>query len=197
MREILQTKIELPSFLRSYIAKLAADSCSFFKKPFSLRGALILGFLFGLASPYLLWFLDTARFFSWRYDYAKIPWMPLLIVAATAAFLQWRSERANFQWRLKFFAGAGLAVFLFSMSLLVSYWVCFMQHICMDGHMAHGPYPTMAYVCDGAWAAGLIVASISFARCRFPFASVFAIVAGFMISMRFVFGSFGGVYPYF
>jgi len=40
------------------------------------------------------------------------------------------------------------------------YTVCGFTHVCMAGHMQHGPYPTWGYVSDSVWLAGFVVAEV-------------------------------------
>ena len=43
------------------------------------------------------------------------------------------------------------AVGILTLAGTPSYWWCLFHHICMDGHMAHGPYPLHHWINDFWW----------------------------------------------
>ncbi|MFH1738133.1 MAG: hypothetical protein ABIH23_03935, partial [bacterium] len=81
----------------------------------------------------------------------------------------------------------------FSLGIAGSIW-CYDNHICMCGHMAHPPYPNWHYILDTSWALSLIGSSYWFLRLRSGFAIAVTALGAFLLSYRFLFGSFGGVY---
>ncbi len=73
-----------------------------------------------------------------------------------------------------------------------AYYFCAFAHICMAGHMQHGPYPAWHYAADLWWLAtmlcGAIAAIHSTLRRRFVF---FAAIV-FLVVSRWILGSGGG-----
>ncbi|MEP6663451.1 MAG: hypothetical protein ABJC04_07270 [Verrucomicrobiota bacterium] len=202
MKQILQTKIEVPLFIQSLgtsIRSLGQAVDKYFHRPFSLSAATILGFVLGVLSPFLLIFLDRVRFQSsgLHYDYNKFPWLSAAPAMVVMALLFWKTRFRNFQWNWRRVMGVILSFVLLSEAAALSYFGCLVNHVCMGGHLEHPPYSREPYAIDSAWAVGLIIATISLVRGRFPFSILAAFVTGFLISMRFIFGSFGRVYPLF
>ena len=70
---------------------------------------------------------------------------------------------------------------------------CFDAHVCMVGHMDHPPYTIREYAGDALWVASLILSLIFLARIRSHASLASALLTGFVLSYRFVFGSFGGI----
>ena len=183
----------MPGFIRSFNAKAESFLKAFFKPPFSISAGMILGFIFGLISPVLLPLLEKR---TWP-SVPETPWKFLLAVMIPVALIHWWSATARFQWSRLVLVGNVLATFLFCLSAAISYYGCYRDHVCMGGHLEHPPYPAITYFSDAGWAIGLIVSAVMLARSKSPFRIAAVTTAGFLISMRFVFGSFGGRYPFF
>ena len=71
---------------------------------------------------------------------------------------------------------------------------CYSQHICMAGHMDHPPYPSWHYAADIGWVLCLAGSAVWTCLELAPISLAFAAINSFLVSHRFLFGSFGGLY---
>lgn len=78
-----------------------------------------------------------------------------------------------------------IILFLFLSGIAGSIW-CYKNHICMDGHMAHPPYPTWYIYIDATWVIALLASSILSTYMKKPMAPVFAYFSTYIIIYRFV-----------
>ena len=82
---------------------------------------------------------------------------------------------------------------LFLVGTAGSVW-CYENHLCMCGHMRHGPYSIWEYFADAGWVGSLILGTFWLTQIRSPISIAVACFVGFLVSYRFMFGSFGGAY---
>jgi len=161
-------------------------SALFLRRQWSIDEAFCLALGVGLTTPFI--------------DFAILRWlprwpMPLAFVpflAAIVALLYWRSGGCHFcsGWRAALgTAGAGL---LWTVGEAGSGW-CYFHHVCMGGHMQHPPYPAWHYAMDAGWALAVLFAAIWMRQIRVSLCILFATLAAYLISYRFLFGCLGGM----
>jgi hypothetical protein len=111
------------------------------------------------------------------------------------SLLYWRVDRGQFRCdRVAILGAVGWAV-VWMLGVIGSGW-CYSRHICMDGHMAHPPYPWWQYGVDIGWVVCLGTASVGTRLLRASLCIAFSGIAAFLISYRFIFKSFGGMYDW-
>jgi hypothetical protein len=89
----------------------------------------------------------------------------------------------------------GLALLLYIVGLSGSTG-CYYHHLCMEGHMAHGPYPIGHYIFDSSWSLSLVLAVLIAAFQRSAYFIPLSVGASYLIIYRFAFGSFGGIWHF-
>jgi hypothetical protein len=73
-----------------------------------------------------------------------------------------------------------------------SYVLCFLWHICMAGHMQHGPYPLYHWISDFWWMACFASVLVFSLRMNAKHRVLFLVGSILLIFSRIPFGSFGG-----
>jgi hypothetical protein len=58
---------------------------------------------------------------------------------------------------------------------LPSFFYCRRHHLCMDGHLAHGPYPQWQWLSDYTWLVGFVGASVVALFSNMPLRILFAL----------------------
>jgi hypothetical protein len=143
----------------------------------------------GAASP----LLDGVLYRSFSFGIAHFIFP--LIGVVLLGLVYWRTESRRFRGDHRAVAGTMGASLIWLLGVVGSGW-CYTRHICMAGHMEHPPYPTWHYVIDAGWVLSLMVASLWICRLRVSLCIAFAGLSSFLISYRFLFGSFGGMYEW-
>ncbi len=148
----------------------------------------------GLISPLLMPLTDHKRFSEHYFE--SDPWMFFLSVGIIIGLLYWLTDRTQFRWNAAANAQLVLVLVLFAFCFTASDFCCSRVHICMAGHMQHPPYAISEYQCDATWAVGLLVGVALLARVQSPATVMAAVICGFHLSFIFIFGAFGGLYPW-
>jgi hypothetical protein len=117
------------------------------------------------------------------------------VAVVVLGFSCWRVESGQFRRDRAAKVGAMGAAVFWVLGVLGSGW-CFSRHVCIDGHLAHPPYPGWHQCVDVGWVLGLVVASLWTRRIRVSLGVAFAGVGAFLISYRFLLGSLGGLYEW-
>lgn len=125
--------------------------------------------------------------------WSAVPFVFFPFLAVLVALVYWRAERGKFRTDWRAMLGTSGAGFLWVTGVLGSGW-CFHHHICMGGHMAHPPYPSWHYALDGGWALGVLLAAVWMRFLRASLCILFVTLSVYLVSYRFLFGSFGGMY---
>jgi len=128
-----------------------------------------------------------------------VPWQsrwPALLTFSVVilAVIYATTDRGLFGKGSKCFLHSLGATFLIAVAAAASVW-CYLNHVCMAGHMKHPPYPVWHGLCDMAWTTTTIGAALWIVRVRSPLSIAIAYSAAFLLSYRFVFGSLGGIWP--
>jgi hypothetical protein len=122
-----------------------------------------------------------------------VPFAFASLMAFWLVLLYWKTDRTKFRTDLR----ARIATFLSGLAWILGIvglaW-CYSHHICMAGHMDHPPYPVWHYVADLGWILCLVGATIWTRLELVPICIAFAAINTFLVSYRFLFGSFGGIY---
>ncbi len=172
------------------------------KGGYSVRDAIMLATAFGLIGPLvknLAWFV-LILFLSLYDDVHDVVifCLPLcsflVIVIGFLVVLHRRTDASQLRRDDACLLHSSAATLLIFAAVAASVW-CYQSHICCGGHMAHPPYPTWHYFCDGGWSVALVGSVLWLALVRSPFSITVACLASFLLSFRFVFGSSGGIYP--
>jgi hypothetical protein len=162
---------------------------AFFRRPWTVGETFWVAASLGLVLPVL-----NAPFFRWL-PWRIVPFVFFPFVGILVAQAYRRVERGHFRtdWQAMLAAsGAGL---LWAAGAVGSGW-CFHHHICMGGHMAHPPYPSWHYAFDGGWALAVLLAAVWMRSVRVSLCILFATLSAYLVSYRFIFGSFGGMYAW-
>ncbi len=155
----------------------------FFRGRFTPLKSVSLAIAFGVFSPILMGFLMLFRMLH--------PWLFIIVAIIFVFFLYWRTGKGLFRKDIACLLQSTGAGCIFVVGFAGSVW-CYMHHVCMGGHMAHGPYPLWHYLADVAWASSVLLATFWLTRIRSPICICSAFFAAFVISYRFVFESGGG-----
>ncbi len=157
------------------------------RPPLPLWAMICLAVAFGAAAPLLkalvmmLVGLEPGKWVFWT-----------LFLGGNVLLLRW-TRRGDLRWGIE-----GAAVSVLPLTPLLLGWAgsawCFGRHICMAGHLHHPPYPAWHTWVDVTWAALLVLAAILAGLFRSPSTILIAAFVAFLLSFRFVFGSFGGIY---
>jgi hypothetical protein len=162
---------------------------AFLRRAWSVNETFFLAVVIGFISPVL-----NALLFRWL-PWQSVPFVFFPLLAVFVALLYWRVERGHFRtdWRAMLeTSGAGL---LWAAGAIGSGW-CYNNHVCIDGHMAHPPYPFWHYTLDVGWALAVLVAAFLMRLVRSSLCVLFATLAAYLVSYRFLFGSLGGMYEW-
>jgi heme/copper-type cytochrome/quinol oxidase subunit 4 len=155
--------------------------------PLSLRKNIRLAGLLGFLAPVLV--LVIRAIMPWK----ELPWPLILAALASLVPLYWFADLGQFRRDRSSVLQSFVAVAIFLVGLSGSVW-CFLNHVCMGGHMAHPPYQFRDYLIDGGWAVALVFSSAWLARIRSPLSLAVIFLAGFTLFFRFVLGSLGGLF---
>ncbi len=160
---------------------------AFFRRHWSVGEAFFLAVAVGLISP-----VFNKHFFGWL-PWRVVPFVFFPFLAGLVALLYWRVERDCFRSDLRAMLGTSGAGFLWVIGAIGSAW-CFHHHVCMGGHMQHPPYPSWDYALDVGWVLAVGLAAVWMRLIRTSLCILFATLAGYLVSYRFLFGSLGGMY---
>jgi hypothetical protein len=122
------------------------------------------------------------------------PFALFLLLAVFMWMLYRRTESGQFRKNSAAKIANAAGALLWAAGAAGSAW-CFWHHVCMAGHMQHPPYPSWHYAVDIGWVVSLIVAAIWTRVQRASLCIGFAFLSSFLVSYRFLFGSFGGAFP--
>ncbi len=115
------------------------------------------------------------------------------LFVTVAILLQRWTRRGDLRWGIE-----GAAVSVLPLSPLFLGWAgsawCYGTHICMAGHLQHPPYPGWHAWVDLTWAGLLVLAAVLAGLFRSPSVLLITAFSAFLISFRFLFGSFGGIF---
>jgi len=171
-------------------AYLPARCAGFFSHAWPIGRAFCVVAAVGAASP----LLDAFLYRAFSFEVAHYVFAATGVIVLGLMF--WRMERGQFRRDGAAAQGTMGAAVLWVLGLIGSGWCC-SHHICMGGHMAHPPYAWWHYGVDGGWVLGVVMASLWTRILRVSLCIAFAGIASFLISYRFLFGSFGGMYEWF
>ena len=122
-----------------------------------------------------------------------VPFAFASFLVLSLVLLYWKTDRAKFRTDLRARVATVLSGIAWIIGVVGLVW-CYSQHICMAGHMDHPPYPFWHYGADAGWVL-CFVGSAIWTRLEFaPISIAFAAINTFLVSYRFLFGSFGGLY---
>jgi hypothetical protein len=161
----------------------------FLHSPWSVGVTFFLAVGIGLISPVL-----NALLFRWLPGQA-VPFIFFPFLAFLVVLLYWRVERGCFRTDWRAMLGTSGAGLLWAGGAIGSGW-CYYHHVCMDGHMAHPPYPFWHYALDVGWALAVLIAAFWMRLVRASLCILFATLAAYLVSYRFLFGSLGGLYEW-
>lgn len=120
-------------------------------------------------------------------------WVFWALFVAVVVVLQLWTRREDLRQGLEGVVVTILPLSPFLLGGIGSVW-CFIRHVCMAGHMHHPPYPEWHIWVDWSWVGLLVLAALLAVLFRSPSTFLITAFAAFLISFRFVFGSFGGIY---
>lgn len=186
MHPWLRKEIKSPSWLTDIAALCGTKTRALFRLPLPMPTSLLLGSVIGGASPLLL--PTAARILP---NYGP-PWHSLAILGLIVLLQYFLCDRRQFQWGARSLIFSTIALVLIGVCVCASYYCCSYEHICLGGHMLHPPYSTSCYLNDATWVGGLVLAVATLVRARSPLALAAVVMSAFLISLRLVFGSFGG-----
>lgn len=122
-----------------------------------------------------------------------VPFVFFPFLAGMVSLLYWKVARRLFRVDKAAMLGTLAAGFLWVAGAIGSGW-CFYHHVCMCGHMEHSPYPAWHYAVDIGWALAVFGAAVWMCLLRVSFGICFTTLSAYLISYRFIFESFGGLY---
>ncbi len=141
----------------------------------------------GAVSPFF-----NAICFRWL-QLPVVPFVFFPFLAGIVSLLYWRIERGLFRMDQSAMLETVVAGILWVVGAIGSGW-CFYHHVCMCGHMEHPPYPSWHYALDAGWALAVLGAATWMCMLRLSFCICFTTLSTYLISYRFLFESFGGLY---
>ena len=162
---------------------------AFLRKRWSVSEVFCLATGLGLILPFF-----NAQFFRWL-PWPVVPFAFFPFFAVLVTLLYWRTERCQFRTDWRALLGTSVAGFLWVIGAIGSGW-CFHHHVCMAGHMQHPPYPSWHYALDVGWVLAVLLAAVWMRLVRASLCILFATLAAYLISYRFLFGSLGGMYEW-
>jgi hypothetical protein len=168
---------------------------SLFRGPWSMDKGLYISIGVGVLAPpfvnfFVVRFLPYSKF-GLPWSFAPYLFFAVLVVLGGLIYrqtdqVQFRNDRTAVWVTL-------LAGLMWTLGGLGSVW-CFYNHVCMCGHMQHPPYPAWHYCLDFAWALCLVGAAVWTRLLRSSACLPLVTLSSFVLSYRFLFGSFGGTY---
>jgi hypothetical protein len=124
----------------------------------------------------------------WRFG----PFVFSAVLAILLGLLYWQVDRPQFRTDRPAIWVTLLAGAIWTLGGIGSVW-CFFHHVCLCGNMQHPPYPVWHYGLDAGWALCLVLAALWARLVRAPLCLTFATLSSFLLSYRFLFGSFGAM----
>ena len=85
------------------------------------------------------------------------------------------------------------AVGLLTLAGTPSYWWCFLHHMCMDGHMAHGPYPLHHWINEFWWVVCFALVAVLSLRMNAEVRKLFWVGGLLLVFLRIVMQSGAGI----
>jgi hypothetical protein len=165
----------------------------FRRRPWSVSRALAASMVMGTLGAFFQVLLFRVGPFELTYILYVAP-AAFWVTAGSAIWILYRQmEKGQFRSNIRAIVGSLLALVLFVVGVYGAAW-CYSQHVCMDGHMAHSPYPAWHYLLDSGWVACLASSSIWLWRTRSVLAAGLTAFAAFLVCFRFLLGSAGGMY---
>jgi len=161
---------------------------AFYTPPYSFQKSVLIAAVFGAVSPFLMKLLHMAA------GVAPGGWVFLVVFLAAVAALHFVTRRGALAGGLEGFVTTIGPVALVLLGTAGSVWCC-LRHVCPDGHMACPPYPEWHTYLEGLWVLMLAGSALWASLARSPACLFLTAYAAFLLSFRFLFDSFGGVYP--
>ena len=124
-----------------------------------------------------------------------VPVVFFSLMAVVLVLLYWRTDRTRFLTNSRARLATLLSGVAWIFGVIGLAW-CYSHHICMEGHMDHPPYPLWHYGIDAGCILCLAGAAIWTRLTMAPICIAFAAINTFLVSYRFLFGSFGGIYEF-
>jgi hypothetical protein len=208
MYSLLTKRIEIPGVRKLYskmpwLAEVystlihPAKWAAFIRRPWPLSRAFGVSVVVGVIVPPIIssFIYHCLPLRNWG-----LPWRfsPSVFVAALAillGLLYWQVDRAQFRPGRGAFWVTSAAGLIWTVGIIGSVW-CYDHHVCMGGHMQHPPYPAWHYGLDVAWSLCLVGAAVWTRLFRASSCLTFAMLSSFVLSYRFLFGSFGAPYAW-
>lgn len=179
------------------VTEIKSWFASHFPRPWSVAKTFCIAAAVGAMSPILSLFLmfpvRMLLSLAWPESQFASPVVLSSLLAIQISLLYWRAERGRFRTDRPATLATVCAGMLWMLGAVGSGWCC-IHHICMGGHMAHPPYPPRHYIFDAGWVTCLVATTIWMLRVRTPAFIAFTFLTTFLLSYRFVFGSFGGIF---
>jgi len=122
-----------------------------------------------------------------------VPFAFATFLVLSLVLIYWKTDRAKFRTDLRARIATLLSGIAWIAGVVGLVW-CYSQHICMAGHMDHPPYPSWHYGADAGWILCFVGSAIWTRLELAPISIAFAVINTFLVSHRFLFGSFGGLY---
>jgi hypothetical protein len=204
MHALLTKRIEMPWMTR-LLSKMpwVKEFCSILihptrwvqvvRRPWSINKAFCVSAAVGVMAPPII-----SSFIQHYVPWRGLPWRfsPFVfagVLAMLLGLLYWLVDRARFRTDGPAVWVAAPAGLIWTVGMVGSFW-CFTHHVCLCGHMQHPPYPAWHYGLDAGWALCLAVAAVWTRLSRVSLCLAFAVLSSFVLSYRFLFGSFGGMH---
>ena len=159
----------------------------FLRRRWSVGEAFLVAAGLGLIAP-----VFNGVLFRWL-PWSAVPFVFFPFLAVLVALVYWRADRGQFRTDWRAMLGTSGAGLLWVVGAVGSGW-CFHHHICMCGHMEHPPYPSWHYAFDASWVVAVLLAVVSMRLLRVSICILFVTLSVYLITYRFIFGSFGGMY---
>jgi hypothetical protein len=165
----------------------------FLRCPWSACRAVAVGLAMGALGALLQAILFRVGPFEFTYVAYVAPAVFWTAAGVVIWLLYRQVEKAQFRSDARAAVRGLLALGLFAVGVAGVAW-CYRHHVCMEGHMAHPPYPAWHYGLDAGWVACLVTAVFWLCRIRSVLGPGLATFAAFLVCFRFLFGSAGGMY---
>jgi len=159
----------------------------FLRKRWSVGEAFSLAAGLGLIAP-----VFNGVFFRWL-PWGAVPFVFFPFLGVLVLLVYWRVEPGHFRTDWRAMLGTSCAGLLWAAGVIGSGW-CFQHHVCMAGHMQHPPYPSWHYALDVGWVLAVVLAAVWMRLVRVSLCVLFVMLAIYLVTYRFLFGSFGGMY---
>jgi hypothetical protein len=164
----------------------------FRQRPWSVSRAMASGLVIGALGAFFQVLLFRAVPFELTYILYVVPAVFWVSAATAICFLYRQLDKHQFRPDVQAIVSGLLALALFVLGVCGAVW-CYWHHVCMDGHMAHSPYPAWHYLLDSGWVACFAVAVFWLWRIRSVLGPGLAAFAAFVVCFRFLLGSAGGL----